>query len=94
LKRELGPAGDGKVWHHIVEQRLEGTFGAGAIHNTSNVVAISRGANQAIADYYSRVRPFTNGMTVRKWLEAQSFAQQDAFGRRIMDLVLAGGKLP
>jgi hypothetical protein len=88
LKRELGPAGDGKVWHHIVEQRLEGKFGAEAIHNTNNVVAISWEANQAIANYYSRVRSFTNGMTVRKWLETQSFAQQEAFGRRIMNAVL------
>jgi RHS repeat-associated protein len=94
LKRELGPAGEGKVWHHIVEQRLEGRFGAEAIHNTSNVVAISREANQAIANYYSSIRRFTGGKTVREWLETQSFAEQDAFGRRILDAVLNNRPLP
>jgi RHS repeat-associated protein len=96
LKRALGLAGEGQVWHHIVEQRAANVtrFGAEAIHNTSNVVRLSRDANQAIANYYSRIRPFTNGQTVRQWLGTQSFAQQDAFGRRIMDLVLSGATLP
>jgi len=96
LKRELGPAGDGKVWHHIVEQRLEGKFGAEAIHNTNNVVAISREANQAIANYYLSIPAsgFTRGMRVRYWLETQSFAKQREFGLDIMNRVLAGKPLP
>jgi RHS repeat-associated protein len=42
LKAELGPAGQGKVWHHIVEQRDYNVekFGAEAIHNTQNVVPV------------------------------------------------------
>ena len=96
LKRKLGPAGEGKVWHHIVEQRkpLVAKFGAEAIHSTENVVSVSREVNQAIANYYSRIRPFTGGKTVRKWLETQSFAKQTKFGRRILDLAQRARRLP
>src|SRR5262249_25097752 len=95
LKRALGPAGDGKVWHHIVEQRAANIekFGAEAIHNTQNVVAVPREINQAIADYYSRKRAFTSGQTVRQWLGSKSLEQQRAFGVRILDLVQNGGTL-
>jgi hypothetical protein len=96
LKRELGSAGEGNVWHHVVEQRAANVanFGAEAIHSTENVVSVSRGVNQAIANYYSSIRPFSNGMAVRQWLNSQSFAEQSAFGRRVLDLVLSGGTLP
>ncbi|HEX5399143.1 MAG TPA: RHS repeat-associated core domain-containing protein, partial [Verrucomicrobiae bacterium] len=96
LKRALGPAGDGNVWHHIVEQRAANVekFGAEAIHNTENVVNVSRGVNQEIANYYSRVRPFTGGQTVRNWLGSQSYQQQMAFGRRILSQVVNKQPLP
>ena len=96
LRRELGPAGEGRVWHHIVEKRkpLLGKFGAGSIHSTENVVAATREVNQQIANYYSHVRPFTGGKTVRKWLETQSFEDQMQFGQRVLDLVEGGGSLP
>ena len=96
LKRALGPAGEGKVWHHIVEQRATNAtrFGAEGIHNTSNVVAISREANQAIANYYSSIRPFSNGLPVRQWLGTQTFPEQSSFGNRIMNHVLSGQTLP
>lgn len=96
FKRAMGSAGEGKVWHHIVEQRASNIarFGAEAIHNTHNVLPISREANQAIADYYSSIRRFTGGKTVREWLRAQSFAEQDAFGRKILNAVLDKKPLP
>ena len=96
LKRELGPAGEGNVWHHIVEQRPVNVqqFGAEAIHNTSTAIAISRDANQAIANYYASKQLFTNGLSVRNWLRTQSFAQQRAFGLEITKRVLSGVPLP
>ncbi|MBL7221377.1 MAG: hypothetical protein ISS69_14790 [Phycisphaerae bacterium] len=74
LKTKIGPAGEGNVWHHIVEQRAANInqFGAEAIHNTQNVVSVSRGVNQNLANYYSTVQPFTQGQTVRQWLGSQS----------------------
>jgi RHS repeat-associated protein len=96
LKRALGPAGEGYVWHHIVEQREANVekFGAEAIHNTKNVVKTLREVNQEVADYYSRVRPFSGGQTVRKWLGAQGLERQRAFGLRILKKVQEGGFLP
>ncbi|MBI5877542.1 MAG: RHS repeat-associated core domain-containing protein [Chloroflexi bacterium] len=96
FKRAMGSAGEENVWHHIVEQRAVNVerFGAAAIHNTINVIKVSREVNQAIADYYSRIRGFTNGMTVREWLTTQSFEDQFEFGQRILDMVQNGGVLP
>jgi hypothetical protein len=96
LKHGLGSAGKGKVWHHIVEQRRANIerFGAKAIHSTENVVAVPCEVNQAIADYYSSIRQFTSGKTVRQWLDSQSFEEQSAFGTRILTAVLTGKLLP
>jgi RHS repeat-associated protein len=86
LKRALGPAGDGRVWHHIVEQRAANVekFGAEAIHNTENVVNVTREVNQKIANYYSSKDIFTGGKTVRDWLGAQSLEQQREFGLKVL----------
>ena len=75
LKRALGPAGEGKVWHHIVEQRATNAqrFGPALIHNTENVVRVPARVNQQIADFYSSKRRFTGGQTVREWLTSQSY---------------------
>ena len=71
------------MWHHIVEQResLIQRFGAENIHNANNMVNVPAGINQKIADYYSSVdRRFHPTLTVRKWLETQSYEEQYAFG--------------
>jgi hypothetical protein len=94
LYRALGPAGEGKVWHHIVEQRAATEFGSEAINNTQNVVAVSREVNQALADYYASVRPFTGGQTVRQWLTSQSWREQFEFGQKMLSKVLAKQPLP
>jgi len=96
LKRGLGSPGDGNVWHHVVEQRLVGKFGASTIHNSENVVAVSKSVNQAIANYYSSIprSGFTGGRTIRQWLGTQSFAEQSAFGSRILEAVLNNQILP
>ncbi len=96
LKRAWGPAGNGKVWHHIVEQRGVNVqrFGARAINNTYNVVAVDQMVNQTIANYYSSIQSFTHGQTVRAWLTPQSYNDQFAFGQSILQAVLNGQPLP
>jgi hypothetical protein len=95
LKAGLGSPGKGRVWHHIVEQRNAGRFGAEAVHNSANVVAVDVAVNQKIADYYSTANhAFTGGKTVRAWLDTKSFAEQAEFGRDILNRVLNGLPLP
>jgi len=84
LRHALGPAGEGKQWHHIVEQSKIGQFGADAIHNVDNVVAIPTPIHRQISGFYISKQPFTNGLTVRKWLDGQSFQFQRQFGLDIL----------
>ena len=82
FKTALGPAGEGQVWHHIVEQRAANVekFGAEAIHNIENVINVSRELNQQIANFYSTKQRFSGDQTVRQWLGKQSYEQQREFG--------------
>ncbi len=87
FKNALGPAGEGKQWHHIVEQ-TEGNiqrFGPRALHNTENVIPLDEGVHRQISAYYSSKDPrFTGGQTVRQWLSGQSFQAQREFGLKIL----------
>jgi len=84
LKRALGPAGEGKQWHHIVEQSKVPQFGAEAIHNPDNVVAIPTEVHRRISGYYSSKQGFTEGQRVREWLNGQSFGEQQKFGLEVL----------
>jgi len=44
--------------------------------------------------YYSMIRPYTGGMTVRTWPAGQSFADQYEFGVDIMMMLRTGTPLP
>jgi hypothetical protein len=93
LKAELGAAGEGMAWHHIVEQSQEARFGAEAIHNTANVVAISSEANSKLNALYSSIRRNITGsdaLTVRQWLRTKSYAQARAFGLKAIQNVQSG----
>ncbi|RKH69598.1 SitA5 family polymorphic toxin [Corallococcus aberystwythensis] len=88
LKRARGPAGQGKQWHHIVEQ-TDGNvqrFGPQALHNTDNVIALDETIHQRISAYYSSTDRSTTGVqtTVRQWLRGQSFQAQRDFGMMIL----------
>jgi hypothetical protein len=50
FKNAMGPAGEDKAWHHIVEQRKLNVerFGPEAIHNTENVIAVNKARHDAI----------------------------------------------
>ena len=89
LKQFLGSPGTDKQWHHIVEQCQTYTSRAGFpiewIQNTNNVVAISTEIHQKNSAYYSSVQNFTNGLTVRNWLNTQSFTEQYQFGIKVLE---------
>jgi hypothetical protein len=86
FKDFMGPAGEGKAWHHIVEQRKVNVdrFGPEAIHNTENVVLLKKEVHDKISALYSSKTEETGGMVVREWLRTQSYEQQRAYGLRIL----------
>ncbi|MFA6172021.1 MAG: RHS repeat-associated core domain-containing protein [Patescibacteria group bacterium] len=95
FKRAFGAAGEGKEWHHIVEQTGKNIkkFGEEQIHNTQNLMSVSKEVNQKINAYYSSKRSFTGGQTVRDWVSGQSYEQQYKFGQEVLSQVLKGGEL-
>ncbi|MCE9668461.1 hypothetical protein LY474_11625 [Myxococcus stipitatus] len=95
FKRAMGPAGQGKEWHHIVEQ-TDGNvarFGPKAIHNTENIVALDKDLHTRVSAFYSSKNVSVTGsdaLTVRQWLRAQSYEAQRAFGLRAVENVRKG----
>ncbi len=89
FKRTIGRAGDGRAWHHIVEQNpanLE-RFGAYRIHNRGNLVALDNATHSKVSGFYSSVQPQITGsssITVRQWVSGQSFSSQRAFGQQVL----------
>lgn len=68
-------------------------FGAEAIHNFDNVVAIPAQLNNKINGFYSQ--PFyeitrSKTLTVREWLATKSLQQNYDFGRIALVMVDAG----
>jgi hypothetical protein len=84
LKRALGPAGERRHWHHIVEQSKLAQFGANAIHNTDNVVSVADDVHYKITGFYNSIQDFTDGQTVRQWLNGRTFEFQYEFGMDIL----------
>ncbi len=76
----IGPAGDKKVWHHIVERCQARSERAGfadeLINNPNNVITIDSSINQLIANDYSRIYKSTDGKTLRDWLNDQPYEVQ------------------
>jgi RHS repeat-associated protein len=95
-KRELGSPGVGNVFDHTVEQSQIGRsgFAPEEIHSPYNLNPVPAGLNQLKANYYSSIRPFTGGGTVRDWLTGQSFADQYEFGMDMMMMMRNGTPLP
>lgn len=87
LKKAVGTAGQGKHWHHIVEQSQidKSGFSVQQIHNTSNVIAVDRATHAKITGYYNtKIFRYTNGLSVRDWLAGQSYEYQYEFGINIL----------
>jgi RHS repeat-associated protein len=95
-KADLGSAGPGNVFDHVVErsQIARSGFAPEEVHNPFNLDPVPSGVNQLKANYYSSIRPFTGGMTVRGWLTGQSFADQYEFGMDTLMHLTNGSPLP
>ncbi len=97
-KRSLPSPGQGNVYDHVVEQSQIAASRSGfdprLIHNPANLNPVPAAVNQAKANYYSSIRPFTGGQTVRNWLNGQTFGQQHTFGMEITSLIQRGASLP
>ena len=87
-KKALGSAGEGKQWHHIVEQSQiqKSGFDPTQIHNTNNLIAIDKATHAKISGYYNtKSFDFTGGMSVRDWLAGQSYQTQYDFGMNVLN---------
>ncbi|MFA5946973.1 MAG: SpvB/TcaC N-terminal domain-containing protein [Patescibacteria group bacterium] len=88
FKRFAGAAGEGRQWHHIVEQSASNIerFGGQAIHSTDNLISLPKEIHQQVSGYYSsKIPELTGNQTVREWLRPQSFEKQVEFGKRMLD---------
>ncbi len=95
LKNALGSAGEGKEWHHIVEQTPGNVerFGPHALHNTQNVIPLEKELHTQISAFYSRKRFFitnSESLTVREWLSTQSLEAQRQFGLQAIENIRKG----
>ncbi|WP_152621882.1 hypothetical protein [Archangium violaceum] len=88
FKDYMGKAGEGKQWHHIIEQHQGNVdrFGHEALHNTENVIAIDKNVHEQISAFYSSKQKASGGMVVREWLRTQSYEKQRAFGMEALRL--------
>ncbi|MDI6619744.1 MAG: hypothetical protein QME45_14005 [Clostridiales bacterium] len=87
LKKNLGPAGEGKAWHHVVEQSQiqKSGFSPQQIHNTNNVIAVDSATHAKISGYYNSIdASLSDTMRVRDWLAGQSFETQYQFGMDVL----------
>ena len=58
------------------------------IHSTDNVVAVPIDVHIELHAYYSSVRKFTGGKTVREWLRTKPFNEQYEFGVRKLQEIM------
>ena len=90
FKKFLGPAGQGYVWHHIVEQCQTNPSRSGfanwAVQNISNIIRIEQTVHSQISRFYSSIPAgnVTNGLTVRNYLTGLSFQEQYQYGLEIL----------
>lgn len=87
FKKTFGAAGDGKEWHHVVEQSQikKSGFSPQSIHNSSNMISLDKSIHRKITGHYNTKKfAFTNGLSVRDWLALQSFEEQYDYGIKIL----------
>jgi RHS repeat-associated protein len=102
FKAEMGSAGKGKQWHHIVEQCQnaaksgKGNITSYQINSTLNTVKLDAATHSKVSAYYSSIpgNRMTGGMTLRQWLAGKPFAFQHAIGHQVLQMfgVKTGGK--
>ena len=87
VKKYLGSAGEGKQWHHIVEQCQidKSGFSAQTIHNTNNLIPVQNDVHAKISGYYSSIDKYVSStMRVRDYLAGKSFEYQYEFGLKVL----------
>lgn len=92
FKNFYGPAGQGRAWHHIVEQTPGNVarFGAQRLHTANNMVPLDHGGgtlHARLGGFYSSKQPnITRSptLTIRAWLSNKSFQEQYRFGLEAM----------
>ncbi|WP_143178018.1 hypothetical protein [Cystobacter ferrugineus] len=85
FKRQMGKAGEGQEWHHLVEKHKFNVkrFGAEVIHNTENVIPLGKDLHTRVSAFYSSKNPYvtnSHNLTVREWIRTQSYEAQRSFG--------------
>ncbi|MCP3140062.1 SitA5 family polymorphic toxin [Pyxidicoccus xibeiensis] len=95
FKQAHGKAGEGRAWHHLVEQREANVkrFGVERIHNTDNLVLLDKTVHDRISALYSSIRhdiTESTVLTVRQWMNTQSFEAQHEFGLLVLKNVSNG----
>ncbi len=88
-KKAMGPAGEGRDWHHIVEQCQVKKSGIDVqlINSERNLISIDRGLHRKISSYYSRNnRNLDKPMKIRDWLAGQSYEAQREFGINVIKM--------
>jgi RHS repeat-associated protein len=82
LKNSIGDPGEGKEWHHIVEQcqTTKSGFDPKLIQNPDNVLAVDAATHAKISGYYNSIQEFSEGKRVRNWLTGQPLSTQYEFG--------------
>ena len=89
FKRDVGPAGQGRDWHHLVEQNPTNKlqFGERALQNTDNLVSIPKDLHRKISGFYSSKQRFSAPDTVRNFISRQSFQKQLDFARKTLNRI-------
>ena len=85
LLKHFGPAGDGKEYHHIVEQggANEDNIPAEELHSTENIIPLPGPIHDLVSAKYSKEYDEA-GITVRQWLQTQSFDEQYKYGLKVL----------
>ena len=87
VKKAIGSPGQGREWHHIVEQSQikKSGFDVQMIQNPKNLISIDKGIHRKISGHYNTTTfGFTKGLSVRNWLAGQSYQAQYDYGIGIL----------
>ena len=71
FRNYYGKAGDGMEWHHIVERRMEGKFGAERIHHIDNMIRLPKDVHRKISGHYSSYNNDLGMTVISKVLEVK-----------------------
>ncbi len=85
LEKRFGPAGEGRQYHHIVEQNTnKNIIRESLLQSTRNIVKIPTLFHEAISAIYSRPAPEDSTVTLRERLKTKSFEEQHEYGLKVL----------